>query len=83
MKRKKLSAQEKEKLVSTLDKYQKQAFDMMLNGGNVFISGEAGSGKSLLLTTFASYSDEKVLKTAPTGVAALNIKGVTIHSVFG
>ena len=83
MKRKKLSQQVKEKLISTLDKYQKQAFDMILNGDNIFISGEAGSGKSLLLTTFASYSDEKVLKTAPTGVAALNIKGVTIHSVFG
>ena len=83
MKRSKLSSQEKEALISKLDKYQKQAFDLMSNGDNVFISGEAGSGKSLLLTTFAAVNDKKVLKIAPTGVAALNIDGVTIHSVFG
>ena len=83
MKSVKLSKQAKAELISKLDKYQKRAFDLMVKGDNVFISGEAGSGKSLLLTVFAACNDKKVLKVAPTGVAALNINGVTIHSAFG
>ena len=83
MKRIKLSKEARLDLISKLDQYQKQAFDLMSKGDNVFISGEAGSGKSLLLSIFAACHDKKVLKLAPTGVAALNINGVTIHSAFG
>ena len=83
MARVKLSKEAKLDLISKLDQYQKQAFDLMSKGDNVFISGEAGSGKSLLLSIFAACNDKKVLKVAPTGVAALNINGVTIHSAFG
>ena len=78
-----LTKKEKEELINQLDQYQKKAFDLMSQGKNIFITGEAGSGKSLLLKTFASCSGKKVLKVAPTGVAALNIGGVTIHSAFG
>ncbi|RJQ27992.1 WYL domain-containing protein [Candidatus Parcubacteria bacterium] len=49
---------------------------------NVFITGRAGTGKSTLLTYFRNKTKKKVVVLAPTGVAALNVKGQTIHSFF-
>jgi len=49
---------------------------------NVFITGRAGTGKSTLLTYFRKHTKKKVVVLAPTGVAALNVKGQTIHSFF-
>ena len=49
---------------------------------NVFISGRAGTGKSTLLQLFRSTSRRRIAVVAPTGVAALNVKGQTIHSFF-
>ena len=49
---------------------------------NVFITGRAGTGKSTLLTYFRSKTKKKVVVLAPTGVAALNVEGQTIHSFF-
>lgn len=51
--------------------------------GNVFITGRAGTGKSTLLNYFKSVTKKKVVVLAPTGVAALNVQGQTIHSFFG
>lgn len=50
---------------------------------SVFITGRAGTGKSTLLEYFRSITRKKIAVLAPTGVAALNIKGQTIHSFFG
>jgi len=50
---------------------------------NVFITGKAGTGKSTLLQYFRSITKKKVVVLAPTGVAALNVQGETIHSFFG
>lgn len=50
---------------------------------NVFITGKAGTGKSTLLEYFRSGTDKKIAVLAPTGVAALNVQGETIHSFFG
>ena len=50
---------------------------------HMFITGKAGTGKSLLLNYFASNTKRNVVKVAPTGVAATVIKGQTIHSLFG
>ena len=50
---------------------------------NMFITGKAGTGKSYLLKYFKKYTLKKVLYAAPTGIAALNIEGVTLHSAFG
>ena len=50
---------------------------------NLFITGKAGTGKSTLLQHFRSTTEKSVALLAPTGVAALNIKGQTIHSFFG
>lgn len=49
---------------------------------NMFITGKAGSGKSYLLKYFISHTKKNVVVTAPTGIAALNVDGQTIHSFF-
>lgn len=50
---------------------------------NTFITGKAGTGKSTLLDYFRNTTKKKVVVLAPTGVAAVNVKGETIHSFFG
>ena len=50
---------------------------------HIFLTGNAGTGKSTLLTSFRKNSKKKSAFLAPTGVAALNIHGQTIHSFFG
>ncbi len=49
----------------------------------VFITGKAGTGKSTLLAYFREQTAKQVACLAPTGVAAVNIHGQTIHSFFG
>lgn len=49
---------------------------------NIFITGRAGTGKSTLLNYFYHYTNKNVVLLAPTGVAAVNIGGQTIHSFF-
>jgi ATP-dependent DNA helicase PIF1 len=51
--------------------------------GCLFITGRAGTGKSTLLQLFRRTTRKKVVVLAPTGVAALNVGGQTIHSFFG
>ena len=69
----------------TLDinpKFQK-ALNLMEEGKkSLFITGKAGTGKSTLLDYFCTRSKKKPVVLAPTGVAALNVKGQTIHSFF-
>lgn len=50
---------------------------------SLFITGRAGTGKSTLLTYFQKHTALNVVILAPTGVAAVNIGGATIHSFFG
>jgi ATP-dependent exoDNAse (exonuclease V) alpha subunit len=50
---------------------------------NVFVTGRAGTGKSTLLQLFRRTTKKKVIVLAPTGVAAVNVQGQTIHSFFG
>lgn len=47
---------------------------------NLFITGRAGTGKSTLLSYFKSITQRNTAVIAPTGVAALNVGGQTIHS---
>ncbi len=49
---------------------------------NVFLTGKAGSGKSTFLNYFADKTKKNCVILAPTGVAALNVNGETIHSFF-
>ena len=50
---------------------------------NLFVSGRAGTGKSTMVDHFRLHTKKNCVILAPTGVAALNIKGQTIHSFFG
>lgn len=54
-----------------------------LSGRNVFVTGRAGTGKSTLLDYFRNTTKKNVAVLAPTGVAALNVRGQTIHSFCG
>lgn len=49
---------------------------------SMFITGRAGTGKSTLLQLFRRSTRKKTVVLAPTGVAALNVQGQTIHSFF-
>ena len=61
-----------------------QALAIMEEGeGNLFVTGKAGTGKSTLLSYFREKTDRQVVVVAPTGVAAVNIGGQTMHSFFG
>lgn len=49
---------------------------------HLFITGRAGTGKSVLLRHFRETTKKKVVIAAPTGIAALNVRGQTLHSLF-
>ncbi|MFT4229996.1 MAG: AAA family ATPase [Microbacterium sp.] len=49
---------------------------------HVFVTGRAGTGKSTLLQHLAWHTAKQLAVCAPTGVAALNVEGQTIHSLF-
>ena len=50
---------------------------------NCFITGKAGTGKTTLLKRIVGETQKNAVVVAPTGVAAINAGGVTIHSMFG
>ena len=49
---------------------------------NIFVTGRAGTGKSTLLNYLSWNTSKQLVISAPTGVAALNVGGQTIHSLF-
>jgi GTPase SAR1 family protein len=51
-------------------------------GANLFLTGKAGTGKTTFLKRLRELSPKRMVVTAPTGVAAINAGGVTIHSFF-
>ena len=67
-----------------LNEQFKKALEVMEQAsGNIFVTGKAGTGKSTLLDYFRKHTRQKIAVLAPTGVAALNVCGETIHSFFG
>lgn len=70
-------------LIEKLNDDQKNALSIMNEGGNVFLTGGAGTGKSYLIQTFKKlHANKNILVTAPTGVAAQNVHGATLHRTF-
>ena len=62
---------------------QAEALRALENGEeHLFITGKAGTGKSVLLRYFLAHTGLRVAVLAPTGLAALHIKAQTIHSFF-
>ena len=61
----------------------KAAWDFVENTGkSVFLTGKAGTGKTTFLREVVESSSKRVVVVAPTGIAAINAGGVTIHSFF-
>ena len=65
---------------------QQRVFDLVKEGRNVYLTGLGGTGKSYVLERiieWAESSGREVLVCAPTGIAALNVGGSTIHRTLG
>jgi GTPase SAR1 family protein len=61
----------------------KLAHDLLkYTGTHLFLTGKAGTGKTTFLHHLRENSPKRMIVVAPTGVAAINAKGVTIHSFF-
>lgn len=59
------------------------AFNFLQNTGtHLFLTGKAGTGKTTFLKRLKEVSPKRMIVVAPTGVAAINAGGVTIHSFF-
>ena len=62
----------------------RHVLDVLENGtGHVFVTGEAGTGKSTLLEHFIETTNKVTAVLAPSGTAAIRISGETIHHFFG
>lgn len=60
-----------------------EAMKAIMAGDNVFITGPGGSGKSMMIAALREFFADTFLFVAPTGIAALNIAGMTAHKAFG
>ena len=69
---------------TSLTDSQQDGLSKLLDGYNCFVTGEGGTGKSYLIEKFSDIvrGQKKILKCAPTGIAAEHIHGRTIHRCF-
>ena len=71
--------------INLLSTKQKEAYNLIINGRNVLLTGEAGCGKSAIIKLF--YNEYMLYKnisvTSTTGTSALLINGTTLHSFLG
>ena len=61
----------------------RHALDLLHGGHDLLLTGKAGTGKSTLIRRFLDETEHPTLVAAPTGIAALNVGGYTIHRLFG
>lgn len=59
--------------------FQADAVEALTSDSTVFLSGRAGTGKSTLIKDWYGHYGANVIRLAPTGVAALNVGGQTVH----
>lgn len=70
-------------LDQSLSKEQQNAFDIIQNSNeNLFVQGQAGTGKSSFIMYLKNNLTKSMIICSPTAVAAINIGGQTIHSLF-
>jgi len=55
---------------------------VLQTGSSIFLTGKAGTGKSTFLLGLKGRTAKRMIVAAPTGVAAINVGGVTLHSFF-
>ena len=67
----------KDRLFALAEKYVEET------GVSVFLTGKAGTGKTTFLRHIVDTTSKRAVVLAPTGVAAINAQGSTIHSFFG
>jgi ATP-dependent DNA helicase PIF1 len=68
----------------SLNSQQQEIIDAINNGKNIFVTGGAGTGKSYLLNYLKiNHNKSSLAVTASTGIAAVNVGAVTIHSFSG
>ncbi|WP_084128921.1 AAA family ATPase [Demequina sp. NBRC 110055] len=77
-----MSAQQTSPAGITLTDEFERALALLHAGANVFLTGRAGTGKSTLIRHFLSDTSRRAVTVAPTGIAALNVDGFTIHRLF-
>lgn len=65
-----------------LTKKQEEFLELARQGKNIYLSGKAGTGKSTVVKQFVAEA-ERAVCLGTSGVAAMNIKGQTLHSFFG
>lgn len=68
--------------IQTTDRISLAAQFVNSTDSHIFLTGKAGTGKTTFLHNLAAATHKKFLIVAPTGIAALNAGGVTIHSQF-
>ncbi|ROR72185.1 exonuclease domain-containing protein [Bogoriella caseilytica] len=66
----------------TITEEFRSALDHLHAGHHLFLTGKAGTGKSTLIRHYVENSHRRTLTVAPTGIAALNVDGYTIHRLF-
>lgn len=76
--------------MNLLNNKQNEAFNAMISGNNIFITGPGGSGKSHVINLFVNYyknnienSENKLYVTSSTGLSSLLINGITINQYAG
>lgn len=63
--------------------YEECMSHIAMGASVVFVNGRAGTGKSVLIDVLTdNFKEKEIVKLAPTGIAALNVYGQTIHSLF-
>ena len=73
--------QKKKRMIVTGE--MKHFLDLVENTSQcIFLTGKAGTGKSSLLRMLLARTSKQIVVAAPTGVAAVNVGGVTLHSLF-
>ena len=61
---------------------QQKAYESIISGHNTCITGSGGTGKSYVIQQIRESIKDETIFVAPTGIAAVNIDGATIHSTF-